>query len=145
MQPSTWIFQANPKLYDIHDSLKLETRELWGCKQHKDKIRKDDRVLIWISGSKAGIYAVGTVLTDPSPQPDTPSGMSYWNNPLEGLDDRPRVWVQYEKILLDQPLLKEFLRCDPELWDLRIMHKPMGTNFPVKDHEWLALKSWLNL
>lgn len=45
---ATWIFQANPALYDIHRSLKLEAREWWGCLQHTGRIRAGDRVLIWM-------------------------------------------------------------------------------------------------
>lgn len=143
VQPSTWIFQANPKLYDIQASLRKEQYELWGCKQHVEKIKKGDRALIWISGPKAGIYAVGNILTNPSPQPDTPKGMDYWKNKLDGLDRRHRVWIQYEQVLIEHPLLREYLRCDPGLWDMKILKQPLGTNFSVTQDEWEAIKIWL--
>ena len=67
--------KANPALYDIHRSLKLEAREWWGCLQHTGRIRAGDRVLIWISGPRAGIYAVGELETGPSLRPDSPVGL----------------------------------------------------------------------
>lgn len=105
----TWIFQANPGKYDIHTSLRREAEELWNCNQHFRRIKAGDRVLIWISGEDAGVYAVGTILTDPDLKPDTPRGQGYWTDPRNGRQERPRVRVRYDEILLDRPLLKDYL------------------------------------
>jgi N4-bis(aminopropyl)spermidine synthase len=140
---NTWIFQANPAKYDIHNSLKKESLELWGCLQHKDKIKRGDRVLVWVSGKSAGVYAVGTIMSEPSFRPDSPEGLMYWSDPLEGLSSRPRVWVKYERVLLERPLLRDYLRCDPELWGMTILAQPRGTNFAVNESQWQALEVWL--
>jgi hypothetical protein len=143
-QTSTWIFQANPKISRIFESLQNEDCELWSCRQHSKKIKAGDRALIWISGKKPGIYAVGKILTDPSLQPDTPTGLKYWTNPFDGIATEERVWVEYERRMLDKPLLKEYIRCDPQLWELKILRAPFGTNFLVEHEEWEAIESWLN-
>ncbi|WP_051304274.1 EVE domain-containing protein [Calidithermus chliarophilus] len=140
---ATWIFQANPALYDIHRSLKLEAREWWGCLQHTGRIRAGDRVLIWISGPRAGIYAVGELETGPSLRPDSPVGLRYWTDPVDGMSRRPRALVRYDRVLLDDPLLREYLRCDPDLWGLSVLRQPRGTNFPVTEREWRAVEGWL--
>lgn len=44
---------------------------------------------------------------------------------------------------LEAPLLKAFIICDPDLWNLSIVRQPRGTNFPVRDGEWKALQGWL--
>lgn len=141
---NTWIFQANPDYYDIHESLRVESKDFWNCKQHASKIGVGDRVLVWVSGRQAGVYALGTVVSDPQHSSDSAIGMKYWTNPLTGLKEYPRVWVHYEKILLDQPLLKRFLQWDPAFDNLSILANPRGTNFPVTDEEWQALNRWLN-
>ena len=143
-QIRTWIFQAKPDKYRIEDSLRIEDEEFWNLNQHAKKIHKGDRVLVWISGSEAGIYAVGTVTTEPQLMPDSPQGLTYWSDKRDGLRVKPRVLVRYEMKLCDTPLLKNFLQCDPELWDLQIIRFSRGTNFPVTEDEWKAIKAWLS-
>lgn len=139
----TWIFQANPKRYRIEESLRVESDELWNLNQHAQKVRAGDRVLVWMSGPRAGIYAVGSIISDPAETPDTPIGQGYWTNERDGVHPRPRVLVAYERVLIDRPLLKCYLECDPSLDDLQVLRQPRGTNFPVTEEEWDALKAWL--
>lgn len=139
----TWIFQANPKKYRILDSLVAEKEELWNLNQHAHAVQEGDRVLIWISGDNAGIYAVGTVVSMPMFTQDTPSGMRYWLTPAEGTKVKPRVLVRYDRLLLDLPLTKAFLMTDPILSELRILKCAMGTNFAVTDEQCCALDDWL--
>lgn len=140
----TWIFQANPKYYRIKESLQKESEEFWNLRQHASDVQVGDRVLIWICGSEAGIYALGSVITPPTELPDSPAGEEYWSEQSEARNVRPRVLVQYEEVFLERPLLKVFLQCDPDLWGLRIIEQPRGTNFPVTPQEWKALKQWLD-
>ena len=140
---ATWIFQANPNKYDIQTSLQREAEELWNCNQHFRRIKRGDRVLIWISGDEAGIYAVGRVLSDPIQRSDSAKGMTYWADPRHGRQERPRVRVRYDQTFVTQPLLKTFLQCDPELWDLPILANPRGTNFKVMEREWEAIQAWI--
>lgn len=141
---ATWIFQANPAKYDIHTSLRVEAEEYWNCNQHHKKIRTGDRVLIWISGKRSGVYALGTVVSDPVVRPDSAKGQGYWADPENGRRVRPRVRVRYERVFLDKPLYRDFLQCDPDLWNLSIFARPVGTNFPVREAEWRSLEGWLN-
>jgi predicted RNA-binding protein with PUA-like domain len=143
-QVRTWMFQANPNKYRIEDSIRIEDEEYWNLNQHSKKIHKGDRVLVWISGQEAGIYAIGTVATEPVMMPDSPKGLTYWTKSSDGQRLKPRVLVKYKMKLYDTPLLKKFLQCDPALWDLRIIQFPRGTNFPVTEEEWKAIKVWLD-
>jgi N4-bis(aminopropyl)spermidine synthase len=142
-QHTTWIFQANPTKYDISTSLLVETREFWNCNQHAAKIKRGDRVLVWISGNQAGIYAIGKVIDNPVERPDSTAGLNYWVNIRNGLESRPRVLVEYERIFLERPLLRKYLQWDPELWGLSVMKQPRGTNFTVTEAEWQAIETWL--
>lgn len=143
-QIRTWIFQARPDKYRIEDSIRIEDEEYWNLNQHSKKIHKGDRVLVWISGAEAGIYAVGVVATEPVMMPDTPKGLTYWNNKSDGQRAKPRVLVKYDTKLSETPLLKQYLQCDPALWDLSIIQFSRGTNFPVTQDEWKAIKGWLS-
>ena len=140
----TWLFQGNPQKYRLSDSLADESEELWNLNQYAHSIQKEDRVLIWISGDNAGIYAIGTVISDPILTSDTPSGMEYWMTPSEGAKVKPRVRVRYDQLLLEQPLTKAFLATDEILCELRILKCAMGTNFPVTEEQWNAIDAWVN-
>jgi hypothetical protein len=142
--PRTWIFQASRNMYKIETSLQVEHDEMWNLRQHHKDVDVNDRVLIWMSGTKAGIYALGTVTSSPVVTPDTPQGIEYWNDKREGYRPIARVWVRYDRVLIDRPLLRDFLLCDPELWSLSILRNPRGTNFAVTEPEWQALKVWLD-
>jgi 5-methylcytosine-specific restriction enzyme B len=137
-----WIFQANPKRYRILDSLRTETEELWNIRQHVEEIAPGDRVLIWLCGDDAGIYALGTVTTAAVIRPDTPEGQAYWNDKPAGKRPIARAKVRYDRKLLERPVLKAFLVNDPDLWNLSVMRQPRGTNFPVRENEWGSLQDW---
>ena len=75
---------------------------------------------------------------------DTPIGQAYWNDKKSATKVIPRVWVRYDRTFLDRPLLRDFIQCDPALWNLSILQQPRGTNFPVREAEWLALRDWFD-
>lgn len=141
----TWIFQANPLLYRIEESLRVEQKEKWNLRQHQRDVQIGDRVLIWIAGKRAGIYAIGEITTSPLIESDSPKGIGYWSDKRQGRRPIARVWVQYERVLLDRPLLRDFLKCDSALWNLKILRNPRGTNFGVTEEEWSAIQAWLDL
>jgi hypothetical protein len=119
-----WIFQANPGVYKILESLSRENAEWWNLNQHAAAVKIGDSVAIWISGADAGIYALGEIVEGPISMPDSIRGQRYWNNKEDGLKTKPRVRVKYSQVLTDRPLLRVFLEADPELWDLRIIRSP---------------------
>ena len=98
---------------------------------------------IWVAGERAGIYAVGTVLTSPQVMSDSPTGIRHWTDPRDGRRLLARVEVRYDRVMLDRPLLKQFLRYDPILRDLQIIHAPRGTNFALTAGEADTIEEWL--
>ena len=56
-QPRSWIFQANPKLYNIDAALASLREMSWLVKRHKESINPGDEVFLWKSGSEGGILA----------------------------------------------------------------------------------------
>lgn len=141
--PHFWLFQANPNRYRIEDSLHVEQKEEWNLNQHAKDVRLGDRVGIWICGDQAGLYAVGTVLTEPAIRADSETGIEYWTNPQDGRRPKARVTVRYDSVFLDRPLLKVYVESDPALQTLKILHFPRGTNFALTSEEWSALDAWL--
>ncbi len=140
----TWLFQANPNRYHIQESLGAEREEFWNLNQHAEDVHCGDRVLIWICGEDAGIYAVGTLVSAPEVRPDSATGMGYWVQPADGRRPKTRVRVRYDHVFLDHPLLKAFITCDPVLARLAVIRSPRGTNYVVSDDEWRAISTWLD-
>lgn len=141
--PRVWIFQANPTRYRIQDALQERAEDYWNLRQHAKEVHVGDRVLIWVSGDEAGIYALGTALTEPVIRADAPEAAPYWRPPDNGIRPLPRVLVRFDHTFLDQPIKKTFLLTDPVLQSLQVISFPRGTNFPVTDDQWQALQEWL--
>ena len=62
----TWIFQANPKRYDIEGLFKERPTDIsWRANQFVDEIADGDRVYMWQSGPRARVIALATVEGEP--------------------------------------------------------------------------------
>ena len=62
-----WIFQANPKIFDIDAALRELPELAWSISAYRDQINPGDRVFIWKSGIAAeDVIARGTVVSRPS-------------------------------------------------------------------------------
>jgi len=61
-----WIFQGNPNAFDIEQYLVSSEEITWTVSRFADKIKSGDKVLIWKSGTNAGVVAFGTIIEDPS-------------------------------------------------------------------------------
>lgn len=94
----TWIFQSNPKLYDIDAALNERRVIYWRVPQFFEQLQAGDRVLIWRSGKQAGIVGSAVSLSDPRhydlSADDDPHGKSAfppneWRVPL-------RVWPEQD-------------------------------------------------
>lgn len=135
----SWIFQSNPKYYDIIEALKQLDDFCWSVNQHKNKIRKGDRVYLWVSGKQAGVVAQGTILSDPQlmEEPSEEVKFHQQNNvPTEEL----RVMLHVEKHF-NPPILRSDLLNDPELQSLTILKSAQMTNYPLKPEEAAALEA----
>jgi hypothetical protein len=124
-----WLFQANPDEYKLVEEVpaRLAKGDRWLVKQHRDKLRAGDRVILWQSGDEAGIYAFGTLTDKP-----------------RKMRNKLRVNIQY-KPLLRQPIFKRDLKKHRLLSKLAVLKMPRGKNpFPVKETEWQALQELIS-
>ena len=63
--PNYWIFQFNPKQWDIRKKWDTYTKtEWWRVTAHKDKIKHGDKVILWMTGDESGCYALCEVISD---------------------------------------------------------------------------------
>lgn len=128
---SAWIFQANPKYYDLSSALRDLQELSWSVRQHRDRIHEGDRVFIWESGGESGIVAVATTLTEPSSAiKEIESERKYYRDTSKFDPNEPRVRIKIDHVL-EPRLGKESIADEPELAGLSILKIQKGTNFPV--------------
>jgi predicted Mrr-cat superfamily restriction endonuclease len=115
---NAWVFQANPKRYNLSVALDAGTDDNWSVNQNRKRVHPGDRVWFRLSGAGdgrgAGIYAVGRIVSEVS---DTPSDFGKWS-----------VEVQYES-RVEPPLLMTETNEDGILGATNALKGTMGTNF----------------
>ena len=141
-EPSAWIFQGNPKYYDVEGAIKALDVITWTVNQSPKQIKKSDKVYIWMSGSDGGIIAAGTILCNPEmrqPVADDPY------NRGESLKDEPylAVDIQLER-KLDTAITRNFLLADERTKRLEIITYPGATNFRVTKAQEEVIESIIN-
>ena len=57
-----WIFQANPKIFDVDAALHELSELTWTVKHEATRAAIGDQVFIWRSGREAGVVALGTII-----------------------------------------------------------------------------------
>ncbi len=135
---SVWIFQANPKRYDVLNALSdkdIGNSAHWLVNQHRSRIQRGHLALIWMSGAESGIYALARIECDPQILRDNPAERKYWTNSSDS-EEAMRVRLSILKRFVNNPIRRSKLRNIPGLEKLSILRQFQGTNFPVRDEEW---------
>lgn len=134
-----WVFQFNPTIYRWFDRMKENKEtEQWLTSQYAKDIHEGDKVAIWASGEKAGVYAIGEIITNPRKSPLTTEQEKYWTNKEDIYKFREKysVTIKYLKVIIDKPLLEYKCNNDPALSDMAVLKQPQGTNFPLTKKHW---------
>lgn len=113
----SWIFQCNPRRYsllgDIAEGVQISD---WAVNQHRDEICEGDRIFFRITNPRGGIYATGTVLSDPYPAKDE-------------FGDH-KVKISYD-VLIDPPILRDETDDHPILGSFAPLRGRQATNLRV--------------
>lgn len=138
-RPRHWIFQFNPATYRWFDWIRenVET-EQWLISRYAKVIDKRDRVIIWASGTRAGIYATGEIITTPSKRSLNTEQEKYWiaKETVDKFEEEKSVVVRYLRMIIDGPLLEDRCRDDPILSDMEVLKQPQATNFRLTEGQW---------
>jgi hypothetical protein len=145
---TSWIFQANPKTFDIDGFLSTRPDTmLWSVKQSADAMKPGDQVFIWraIGGGDeklSGILAEAVIEAAPAVQPEEVASLPFWANPSEAT---PQLRVSLRLLRIELRLLERFKRSwfdyDPVMSKSAIIKQPAGTNFRLSDAETIRLNA----
>jgi len=125
-----WVFQGNPKSFDIDSALRKNELEAWSVKAHREKIKSGDKFILWITGEKAGCYGLGKVTSEPSERTESISDQ-FW------IDDNKSDFVtgiEIEYNLVYNPILKDVLDGEKDFESFKGGNQ--GTNFSSKQKEY---------
>jgi predicted Mrr-cat superfamily restriction endonuclease len=111
-----WVFQANPKRFDLLQALQDSSTETWSVNQHRQDIQPGDRVWFRVTGPDAGLYAIGQVTSVPRREANE---FGDW-----------QVDVTFES-RIDPPLLRAESDADPVLSVTSALGGLMGTNLSL--------------
>lgn len=129
-----WIFQGNPDYYDITTALDQNLLHDWTVKAHRDKIKSGDKVIIWMTGSQAGCYALAEVISEPYVRSEDEED-PLWKKEGGGTI---KVDIRITHNLLINPVLKQEIDGFDELKDLNAGNQ--GTNFKATQQHYEKLE-----
>lgn len=126
-----WIFQGNPEKFDFEKGFKENSIDNWTVTTHKDKIKKGDKIAIWLTGKKSGCYALAEVTKDPKIVKESKDDHLWKKDPKESL----KTGIKITHNLMDRPILKENIVNYKEFSNLKTGNQ--GTNFTLQETEYL--------
>lgn len=142
-EPSTWIFQGNPKYYDVVGAVESLEKITWAVNQYQKQIKKGDKAYIWVSGSDGGIIASGTILCDPELRKPNTSDPYTRGEPLK-TDSYLAVDIKIERKLTLSKVPRAVLLVDERTKQLEILTYPGATNFRVTKIQEEVIESIIN-
>lgn len=142
-EPSCWIFQGNPKYYDVVGAVNDLDVITWSVKQYGKQIRNEDKAYIWLSGSEGGIVASGTIISNPeikNAHEDDPYNReeSFISEPHLAVD------IRIERKLTSNIVSRSVLLSDERTKRLEILTYPGATNFYVTKEQDEVIESIIN-
>lgn len=140
-----WLFQANPKYYDLATELKkmhIDDDDSWSVTRYREQMHTGDVVILWQSGAQRGIYGFAELTSEPYKRDWQPDDKQIAEQPYQG----EAWWVNLRLTkILAKPVLATELKQHPLLQNLFVLRSPSGTNFAVTAEEWNALNEFPGL
>jgi 5-methylcytosine-specific restriction endonuclease McrBC GTP-binding regulatory subunit McrB len=131
-----WVFQANPNQFSITEALKDGNLSRWRVSAHQDKIKIGDKVIIWVTGKKAGCHALATVTSEVALLTEKVIELQYYvgEPDINANKEIPRVDIDLDYVLIDNPITKEEIASIPALNGLKVSLQ--GTNFSATQEQY---------
>lgn len=142
-EPACWIFQGNPKYYDVLGAVNDLNSITWSVKQHAKEIKYNDKAYIWLSGANGGIVASGTIMCDPEMK-DPETNDPYSRGDSLQSESYLAVDIKIERKLTDAIISRQVLLADDRTNQLDILKVAQGTNYQVTKEQDAVIESIIN-
>jgi hypothetical protein len=131
-----WIFQGNPKIYDTVASINANALHNWTVSSHKDKIKKGDKIILWLTGTNAGCYALGRVDSEVMMMKEEDVEMKYYVATTPQIENY-RVKIVIEHNFTNSPISWDMIKEDEAFKDFKGSNQ--GTNFTATKEQYETL------
>ena len=128
-----WIFQCNPSEFNFETAVRKNLLHDWTVAAHKEKIKIDDKVILWLTGKRAGCYALAKVTSNPAELTDSLDNHLWKTEPRISTKSN----IELLNNLLDKPLLWQNIKDNEDLKDLKVGNQ--GTNFTATRKQYNTL------
>lgn len=136
---NTYLFQGNPKYYDMDTYLATHPYIYWRCPNYKDKIQIGDKAILWRAGKDAGMIAIGEIVEAPAPASSIKFpellGQRFWTSDEMDVNEI-KVGIAISEVRLtcgEHSTTREHFKSDSVVSKHRIITNPTGTVFQVED------------
>ena len=131
-----WVFQGNPKYFNIVQSLQKNSLKTWSVTSHKDKIKIGDKVILWVVGQNPGCYALAEVASDVYEGYDEEIQKQFYTDlSKDQLSKRVKITILHN--FSSNPITLDSIKKHPKLQKVKIQLQ--GTNFTATAEEYNAM------
>jgi EVE domain len=109
-EKASWIFQSNPKYYDVLGAMQNLKELTWLVIQQKSKIHAGNRVFLWEAGENAGIVGIATIMTEPAEMEEKEDQKLYAKDPSKFEGSQTRVILRPDRIVSPRLPRKDLLQ-----------------------------------
>jgi hypothetical protein len=127
-----WIFQGNPKVYNMQEGLKTDSIKTWTVSSHKNNINIGDKFILWQTGINAGCYATGEVISEVTFMKEDGEEMRHYISPTPQIENT-RVRIKIDHNLSDKPILWDAIKNLVAFKNFKGSNQ--GTNFSATKDE----------
>jgi len=142
-ETSFWLFQGNPKIFDVETYLTTNNQIVWTVSRYKDEISIGDNVLIWVSGDNSGVYAECKVIEVPSTNIKE-DAQDLWNNGNQSSEKEVRCRLSIQRQFVNDPILRATIKQNDWSNEISIISNPQGTNFRISQDQYKQILSLHN-
>ena len=127
-QTDAWIFQGNPRRYDVIRAVTEQDQLVWSVKQCSRQIARGDRVYVWVSGPDGGLAARGVTI-------DAPSERMLFDDQytLDPSESKSGMGVELRLTgrCVDRPFTRSMMLADSRLCTVSLLTFPNATNYKL--------------
>jgi|GEM_PF-1979686 len=103
-----WIFQYDSGNVDFHTAVRTNRIQDWIVTEYQNKIKKGDKVILWVTEKIPGCYALARVITDPE------------EITTNGGEAITRAGIELTHNLSNQPILSQTIKQTDGLQELKV-------------------------
>jgi hypothetical protein len=140
----TWIFQANPKLFNMDEAISRLSEMTWSVSAHQELISPGDSVFLWKSGPEAGVIGEATVSAAPSVSEELGNENEFALDKEKFSGPQLRVRLRIHEVF-EPPLSRDAMKADVRLAELSILKFAQGTNFVVTPDQAAVIRELLEM